>query len=171
MSSGLPPPPCAAVCDSSDLTWVQVVRRGARLEHWIRFGKPCRTETLDGAARRLGFPPGAVFAYVRWQAHDVGDVRTRLDVLRAPGGSPGPKAVGVPGVSRPARRLLAAAGAPQVIHALGLIDHIEAQGIDPTGIPEGYWRRAEARLIAGLRPRPYAASRPAAGRRRRGAAA
>ena len=70
------------------LTWVELVWYEKRIERWIRFGQVREERILDRRRRLVGFAPGDVFAFVRWQANERGTVSSRLDILQAvdPGG-------------------------------------------------------------------------------------
>jgi hypothetical protein len=65
------------------LTKVELIWIEQRLEHWIRFGRHSAEQIVTGCTRVLSFRPDAVFALVRWTAHDLGIVHSRIDVVRA----------------------------------------------------------------------------------------
>ena len=65
------------------LTSVRLVFYRDRVEHWLRFGRDAGERILDRRRRLIFFAPGAVFAFIRWQANDFGTVVSRIDILRA----------------------------------------------------------------------------------------
>jgi hypothetical protein len=67
------------------LTAVELVWIEKQIEHWIRFGREVREQIVDRRRRVLFFPPGSVFALVRWASNSHGTVLSRLDILRAVG--------------------------------------------------------------------------------------
>ena len=78
------------------LTSVRLVFYRDRVEHWLRFGRDAGERILDRRRRLTFFVPGAVFAFIRWQANDFGTVVSRVDILRACGA--GEPCATVPGV-------------------------------------------------------------------------
>jgi hypothetical protein len=61
-----------------ELTWIE-----KRIEHWIRFGScHAHEQILDRRRRILSFPPGTVFAFLRWAANDYGTVVSCIDIVR-----------------------------------------------------------------------------------------
>lgn len=145
---GLPP---------EDLTQVELVWIEMQIEHWIRFGREVREQVIDRRRRILFFPPGAVFALVRWAANEHGTVLSRLDILRAVG--PGEPCQTIPTVTPGGDILLRVDGWPKVERMLQRIDAIEAIGIDPTAVAPDHWRHAHNRLAAGEAPRAYTMQR------------
>lgn len=142
-----------------DLVWIE-----ARIEHWIRFGAIVADQVVDRCRRRVGFAPGAVFAFVRWSANDRGTVASRLDILQAV--APGEACSTVPGVTPGGRSLLRLAGWPKVRKALAAIDAIEALGVDPTAAAPDHWRHLHTRLAGRTPPRAYSPARHRAWRLR-----
>lgn len=147
-AAGLPP---------EDLTQVELVWIEKQIEHWIRFGREVREQVIDRRRRILFFPPGAVFALVRWAANEHGTVLSRLDILRAVG--PGEPCQTIPTVTPGGDILLRVDGWPKVERMLQRIDAIEAIGIDPTAVAPDHWRHAHNRLAAGEAPRAYTMQR------------
>ena len=47
-----------------ELVWIE-----KQIEHWIRFGRIVRTTIQSRSGSTVAFDPGAVFAFVRWQAN------------------------------------------------------------------------------------------------------
>lgn len=143
-----------------DLIWLE-----GRIEHWIRFGTPCREVRQDRRRRTFSFAPGSVFALVRWEANAFGTARSELDILLA--AAPGAAFTTRPGVRPGAQVLLAVSGWTRVQRALAAIDAVEASGIAPHRAAPDHWGHANNRLLAGQDPRPYARERHRAWLRRR----
>lgn len=147
----------AAVAPPDHLTCVELVWIEKQTEHWIRFGHEVREQVLDRRRRILFFPPGTIFALVRWAANEHGTVLSRLDILRAvPRGAP---CQTVPTVTPGGEILLRVDGWPKVERLLQLIDAIEAIGIDPAEVSPDHWRHVHNRLAAGETPRAYTMQR------------
>jgi hypothetical protein len=140
-----------------------------RIEQWLRFGTPSRSETLDPWRLRVGFTAGAVFARVRWRGGPFGTTFSHLDILRArptpcpafghetaPSGDFG---CSVSSITGRVDVLVRLSGWGRVQQALRLIDGIEAVGLDPTGIAPDYWHHVHANLSVGLKPRAYSLAR------------
>lgn len=134
-----------------ELVWIE-----KQIEHWIRFGRIVRTTIQNRSRSTVAFDPGAVFAFVRWQANDFGTAESRIDILRAPGADE-PYAT-VPHVTPGGESLLRQSGWPKVERVLQFADAIEALGIDPADATPDYWRHVHNRLSAGLKPRGYTAA-------------
>ena len=147
-AAGLPP---------EDLTQVELVWIEKQIEHWIRFGREVREQVIDRRRRILFFPPGAVFALVRWAANEHGTVLSRLDILRAVG--PGEPCQTIPTVTPGGDILLRVDGWPKVERMLQHIDAIEAASIDPVDVAPDHWRHVHNRLAAGETPRAYTMQR------------
>lgn len=143
----------AAATRPGDLTAVELVWIEKQTEHWVRFGREVREQIIDRRRRVLFFPPGAVFALVRWVSNAHGTVLSRLDILRAVG--PGEACQTVPGVTPGGDILLRAEGWPKVERVLELIHAIEATGIDPADVSPDHWRHVHNRLAVGETPRRY----------------
>lgn len=139
------------------LTQVELVWIEKQVEHWIRFGREVREQVLDRRRRILFFPPGAVFALVRWAANEHGTVISRLDILRAVG--PGEPCQTIPTVTPGGDILLRVDGWPKVERVLQLIDAIDASDIDPAEAAPDHWRHVHNRLAAGETPRTYTTQR------------
>ncbi len=67
---------------SDALTHVELTHIEKRIENWIRFGHHVHEQLLDRRRRILSFPPGSIFAFVRWASNDFGTVASRLDIVR-----------------------------------------------------------------------------------------
>ncbi|AEQ53586.1 DUF2840 domain-containing protein [Pelagibacterium halotolerans] len=134
-----------------ELVWIE-----KRVEHWIRFGRIARTKVLSRSRSTAAFDPGAVFAFVRWQANDYGTVVSRIDILRAP--RPGEPYATVPYVTPGGESLLRLSGWPKVERVLQVVDAIEALGVNPANAAPNYWRHVHNRLSAGMEPRGYTAA-------------
>ncbi|MGQ0580986.1 MAG: DUF2840 domain-containing protein [Reyranella sp.] len=140
-----------------DLTQVELVWIEKQIEHWIRFGREAREQVLDRRRRILFFPPGAVFALVRWAANEHGTVLSRLDILR--GVRRSETCQTIPTVTPGGDILLRVDGWPKVERMLQLIDAIEAKDIDPAEVAPDHWRHVHNRLAAGETPRAYTMQR------------
>jgi hypothetical protein len=157
-------PAAAAARGAGPTTWVDLVWYERRIEHWIRFGRVRDEVILDRRRRRLGFRPGDVFAFVRWQANDRGTVQSRIDILQALG--PGEGGSTTPGVHPGGERLLHLTGWPKVQRVLAAIDAVELIGVDPTDAAPDYWRHLHNRLGARQAPDAYSLVRHRAWRLR-----
>jgi hypothetical protein len=140
-----------------DLTQVELVWIEKQIEHWIRFGREVREQVVDRRRRILFFPPGGIFALVRWAANEHGTVLSRLDILRAV--APGEACQTIPTVTPGGDILLRVDGWPKVERVLQHIDAIEAIGICPAEVSSDHWRHVHNRLAAGETPRAYTMQR------------
>ena len=134
-----------------ELVWIE-----KQIEHWIRFGRIARTTIQSRSRSTVAFDPGAVFAFVRWQANDFGTAESRIDILRAP--RAGEPYATVPHVTPGGDSLLRLSGWPKIERVLQFADAIEALGIEPADAATDYWRHVHNRLSAGLEPRGYTAA-------------
>ncbi|WP_374411881.1 DUF2840 domain-containing protein [Novosphingobium colocasiae] len=132
--------------------WQEGVR-----EHWLRFGKPVASRICDRRRRVECYAPGQVFGLVRWASNDYGTVLSRLDVLLAV--TEGEPVTRFPQVTPGADVLLSVTGWRKVRRVFGLIDAIEALGIDPCDVAPDHWRHIHNRLIAAETPRSYSSER------------
>ncbi|CAN7503882.1 DUF2840 domain-containing protein [Paracoccus pantotrophus] len=147
-------------------TFVELTFQKQRVEHWIRFGRKSYEQIIDRRRCVVGFPPGSIFAFVRWAANDFGTVVSRIDIVRAIGrGEPFQT---LPFVRPGGDILLRLHGWEKVQRALAVIDALEALGFDPADVSPDYWRHVHNRLTANLEPSAYTPERHAAwiGRRR-----
>lgn len=140
---------------ASSLTEVDLIFVEGSANHWIRFGAWCVERILDRRRRVVGFPPKAVFAFVRWQANTYGTALGRIDILRAT--QLGEPLSTIPGVRPGGEILLRLDGWSRVIHVLDAITAIEALGIDPAEASPDYWRHLQNRVVARSDARPYTA--------------
>ena len=131
-----------------ELVWIE-----KHTEYWVRFGRERREQILDRRRRILFFPPGSVFALVRWAANEHGTVLSRLDILRTVERNAACQTV--PTVAPGAEVLLHVDGWPKVERVLQLIDAIEARGIEAIDVSPDHWRHVHNRLTAGETPRAY----------------
>jgi hypothetical protein len=138
-----------------ELFWQEGVR-----EHWLRFGKPVASRIRDRKRRVECYAPGQTFGFVRWASNDYGTVLSRFDVLLAVGR--GEPVTRFPHVTPGADVLLSVSGWRKVRRVFGLIDAIEALGIDPCDAAPDHWRHIHNRLIAAEAPRPYSPERHSA---------
>jgi hypothetical protein len=143
--------------DASALTTVELLWLEKRIENRIRFGRHVSQKVLDRNRRALSFPPGSIFAFVRWTSNDFGTVLSRIDILRAV--SPGQRYSTVPWIMPGGESLLRLSGWPKVERVLQLIDTVEALGIDPADAAPDYWHHVHNRLSVNEIPRPYTRSR------------
>jgi hypothetical protein len=146
------------------LTWVELVWYEKRIERWIRFGQVRDERILDRRRRLVGFAPGDIFAFVRWQANDRGTVGSRLDIVQAV--APGGRCSTVAGVTPGGELLLRVSGWQTVKKALAAIDAVELVGVEPTAAAPDYWRQVHNRLKARVWPEPYTLARHRAWRLR-----
>lgn len=143
-----------------ELTWIE-----KRIENWIRFGRETHEQVLDRRRRVLSFPPGSIFAFVRWAANDFGTVISRIDIVRVV--EPGEPYQTLPFVRPGGDILLKIEGWPKVEQVLQHIDAVEAAGIDPQDVAPDHWRHVHNRMSAGHQPRPYMMERHQAWLKRR----
>ena len=141
----------------SELTTVELLWLGRRIENRIRFGHPVSQKILDRNRRFVSFAPGSIFAFVRWTSNDFGTVLSRLDILRA--AIPGQRYSTVPWITPGGESLLRLSGWTKVERVLQLIDAVEALDIDPADVAPDYWHHAHNRLSVNETPRPYTRSR------------
>ena len=132
-----------------EVTWVE-----KKLENWIRFGHFAQEQIIDRSRRLVSFPPGSIFAFVRWASNDFGTVVSRIDIIRAV--APGEAHQALPFIRPGGELLLHLNGWPKVERVLQLIDAVESLGIDPADAAPEYWRHVNSRLTAGHEPRAYA---------------
>lgn len=141
-------PDQAPLLTEVDLIWLE-----DRIEHWIRFGRSTAETIIDRRRRILAFPPGTVFALVRWASNDFGTIFSRIDVVRAV--ERGDAHQTLPSVRPGAEILLRISGWPKVERVLRAIDAVEDLGIEAADVAPDYWRHVNNRLSGGLEPRPY----------------
>lgn len=160
---GGPVPPAHLHDDMTrvELTWLE-----KKIEYWIRFGRQAHEQILDRRRRVVGFPPNAVFAFVRWAANDYGTIISRIDILRAI--ARGEAYQTVPFVRPGGEILLKVESWPKVEDVLRHIDAIEALGIDACDVAPDHWRHVAHRMQAGHAPRPYTTERHLAWLKRHG---
>ncbi len=156
-----PRPDGAPLLTRVELTWLE-----GRIEHWIRFGRDCSETVLDRRRRILSFPPGCVFAFVRWASNDFGTIISRIDVVRAV--AHGEAYQTLPFVRPGGDILLRVTGWPKVERVLKAIDAVEAMHVDPVDVAPDHWRHVHNRLLAGYEPRPYSRDQHRAWLLRRG---
>jgi hypothetical protein len=150
---------------TNDLTQVELLWLKKRIEDWIRFGCVAEEKIINSNRRVVSFPPGSIFAFIRWASNDYGTVASRIDILRAV--RPGERYSTVPYVRPGAEILLRLVGWPKVDKALQAIDAVEALGIDPAEVAPEHWRHVHNRLSVSEEPRRYTQSRHQAWLRRR----
>ena len=141
----------------SNLTHVELLWLERRIENWIRFGRHVEEQILDKRRRVLSFPPGSIFAFVRWTSNDFGTIISRIDILRAV--VSGQRCATVPYVRPGGDILLRLSGWPKVERVLQIVDAVEALGIDPADAAPDYWHHVHNRLSVNEAPRAYTRSR------------
>jgi hypothetical protein len=135
-----------------ELDWLE-----GKQEHWLRFGAPVSDTIIDRRRRRLTFCEGQLFAFVRWASNDYGTIRSQLDILRCV--AAGEPFTTLAGVDPGGDILLSMSGWPKVERTFGLIDTIEASGIDPCEVAPDHWRHVHSRLLVAQPPRSYSPAR------------
>ena len=150
-------PPLSRTSATRTLTEVELFWCEGRVERWIRFGRPVEERVLDRRRRVFAFPPGALFAFVRWMSNDFGTVVSRIDILRAVAADE--PLSSIPNVRPGGEILLRQHGWPKVRATLEVIDAVEAAGIRAEDVAPDYWRHVHNRLSVGERPRRYTAER------------
>jgi hypothetical protein len=138
---------------TNNLTQVELLWLKSRIENWIRFGRIAEEKVINSNRRVVSFPPGSIFAFVRWASNDYGTVASRIDILRAVG--LGERYSTVSYVRPGAEILLRLAGWPKVEKVLHAIDAVEALGIHPANAAPEHWRHVHNRLSVSEAPRRY----------------
>ncbi|WP_421699818.1 DUF2840 domain-containing protein [Ancylobacter sp.] len=161
MSAAFAPRPAstafAPVPPSDAMTHVELTHIEKRIENWIRFGHHAHEQLLDRRRRILSFPPGCIFAFVRWASNDFGTVASRLDIVRCV--APGESYQTLPFVRPGGEILLRVDGWPKVEKILQHIDAIEAIGIDAGTVAPDHWAHVAHRTSVGFEPRAYTIER------------
>ena len=133
--------------DDPQLTHVTLVWREGQHEDWIKFGNPVAERIRSRSERIESYMAGQVFAFVR----------STLDVVQAV--SSGEHCATVPQVDPGGALLLSVHGWPKVAQVFGLIDAIEASGIDPCDVAPEHWRHIHNRMAGRLTSRDYTPAR------------
>jgi uncharacterized protein DUF2840 len=141
----------------TDLTTVELLWHQKRIENWIRFGQPVAETIVDRHRRILSFAAGSIFAFVRWTSNDFGTVLSRIDILRA--AVAGKPYSTVPWIKPGGESLLRLSGWPKVERVLGVVDAVEALGINPGEVAPEYWHHVHNRLSVNEKPRAYTRAR------------
>lgn len=161
-----PEPPCnAAPCstpadgfsDGRQLTHVTLVWHKGRREDWLKFGKPVASRIIDRRCRQESYCASQIFGLVCWAANDYGTTHSSLYIVRA--AQAGEQVIPVPQVDPGGDLLLSVHGWPKVASVFGLIDAIEASGIDPCEVAPEHWRHIHNRIAARETPRGYSPAR------------
>ena len=147
------------------LTEVELIWVEKKIEHWIRFGRVASERIVTRRTRVFSFQAGAIFAFVRWLAHDFGTVSSRINVICAV--APGEAYTTLPFVRPGGEVLLHIEGWSKVEQVLAAIDAVETAGVDPCDAAPDHWRHVHNRIAAGHQPRPYTMERHRAWLRRR----
>jgi hypothetical protein len=130
-----------------------------RYSRRLHFGEPVRRAGAGGSVTHAYFEPGALFAYVVWEAGAYGTKRWELLVCRA--GRLGETLQAVDGIEPGAVVLLHARTAHYVRRALAVMDQVKAMGTDFEDVSEGYWRRVHAAFASRTEPPPFGPLRAA----------
>lgn len=149
----------------SILTEVRLTSIEGRFEQWLRFGRVAEERSVSEYTHIAAFRPGAVFALVRCIFSDFGMTFASIDIVAAV--APGAPCAPMPFVRPGGDVLLHAETWPRVAQVLGVIDAVEAAGIDPCDASPYHWREIAGLLNEGRRSRPYTTVRHAAWLRRR----
>lgn len=139
------------------LTNVTLFWREGRHEDWLRFGKPVAEQILSRSQRIESYATGQLFALVRWASNDYGTIRSTLDIVRSVGANE--PCTPIAQVDPGGELLLSVRGWPKVARLFGLIDAIEASGIDPCDVAPDHWRHIHNRLAGREVPRDYSLAR------------
>ncbi len=125
-------------------TRVELHKERGLHKHWLRFGKPAAS-TRDSRGHRVEcYAPGQIFGLAQSIAATRGDASSTFEVHQACGSSQ----------QQPVSSscltgsiiLLSVKGWRHVRHVLGLIDAIEALGIDPCSLAPAFWLEIHMRL-------------------------
>lgn len=138
------------------LTEVTLFWRAGEREDWLKFGRPIAERLVDRRRRIECYAAGQLFALVRWASNDFGTARSTVAVVRAV--APSERCTAVAQVDPGGELLLFVRGWPRVARVFGVIDAIEASGIDPCHVAPEHWRHVHNRLAGRERPRPYSPS-------------
>lgn len=152
--------------DRDTLTHVELTWIAQKCENWIRFGAHVGDLIIDRRKRIVSFKPNMIFAFVRWQSNDYGTIWSSIDIIRAVERKQ-PYST-LPDVQPGGEILLHISGWPKVIKVLGVIDAVEAMGIDASDVAPDHWRHVHNRLTVGEAPRPYTLERHIAWQKRMG---
>lgn len=127
-------------------TLVSLIFIPRRMNVYLRFGRPLEVREIDHRKRVALFAPGSVFCRIWSQSNDFGNTRWDLSILQALGpGESGQRVIGI----APGAKLLLHVDAPRGRRAaMGLIEAIEKQGIDPTQVAPTYWQTVHGRIAA-----------------------
>lgn len=150
---------------SDALTHVELTHIEKRIENWIRFGHHTHEQLVDRRRRIMSYPPGCIFAFVRWASNDFGTVASHLDIVRCV--APGEGYQTLHFVRPGGEILLRVDGWPKVEKILQHIDAIEAIGIDAAAVAADHWRHVAHRVSVGFEPRAYTTERHQAWLKRR----
>lgn len=138
------------------LTEVTLFWRAGVCEDWLKFGRPIAERLVDRRRRIESYAAGQLFALVRWASNDFGTARSTIAVVRAV--APSERCTAVAQVDPGGELLLFVRGWPRVARVFGVIDAVEASGIDPCDVAPEHWRHVHNRLAGRERPRPYTPS-------------
>ena len=138
----------------SGLTQVQCHFVQDKINHRLRFGKPCEIIKLDKYRRLALFEPYITFGYIRWRANKYGTQDWRVYVLKT--GVDG-LMTEVPGIAPAVKILVSISGYDRVKRTLPLLDRLELDvkdGLDR--VPVSYWRVFQTTVLRNkpLRPLP-----------------
>ncbi len=161
LPAGLLPTALAA----SGIAQVELIWVEQKIEHWIRFGREAGGCILDRRRRIVEFPPGTIFAFVRWSANSYGTIFSRIDIVRVV--APGEPYATLSFVRPGGDILLRIEGWPKVAQVLAAIDAVEALDLEPGDVAPDHWRHVHNRIAAGHQPRDYTAERHRAWLQRR----
>lgn len=150
-------PVADGLSDHRQLTHVTLVWHKGRREDWLKFGKPVASQIIDRRCRRESYCSGQMFGLVCWAANNYGTTHSSLYIVRAVG--LGEQVIPVPQVDPGGDLLLSVHGWPKVASVFGLIDAIEASGIDPCEVAPDHWRHIHNRIAAREPPRGYSPAR------------
>lgn len=157
--------PSPAALPQDNLTHVELTWIEKKIENWIRFGSHAHEQILDRRRRVLSFPPGTIFALVRWASNDFGTIISRIDIVRAV--ARGEAYQTLPFVRPGGDILLKVESWPKVERVLQAIDAIERLRIDPEAVSPDHWRHVHNRMSAAHEPRAYTMKRHQAWLKRR----
>mgnify|MGYP003884016617 CR=1 FL=1 len=141
----------ASQASASDVfTRVELHRDRPARTLWLRFGKPAMSMRSARGYRVECYAPGQIFGLARSISATQGNANSSFEVhlaCRSSGSSSEPG-----GCEAGSVILLSVTGWRQVRHVLGVIDAIEALGIDPCNLASEFWEEIQTRLVASQGP-------------------
>ena len=139
---------------SNNLTRVELFYLEGHINYWLRFGDYSFEKNIDRRRAFVWFKPGQTFCYIRWWSNDYGTQGWTLAILQAP--KQGENCMQYyPGISLGVEILLWVKGGTFVKRVLEMIDGIERQSFDLSGVLPDYYRYLGQCILMGKTPHLY----------------